>query len=274
MSNQPPWGPAQQPAQPDRPQWPWGQQRPGWAQQPGWGPQNQAPPPGQQPPPWGQPWPPQQAAAPRFPATPGRLPGPQAAKPRPRARNAVLALVGGLLVLGVIGAAINGGKTPKPMAATRPQSPAAASAPTRASAATSAATPQAVAKRAPAPANAARRILAWYHHGGHKALDSITADLGAVSQDAGDGDYPAVGHDCAALSSDIATAQADGPVPYHPVEKWFARALSKYGEAAAECQAGAGTEDVSSIEQATAEFDAGSTDLAKATKAITSLIGS
>jgi hypothetical protein len=263
MSNQPPWGPAQQPAQPDRPQWPWGQQRPGWAQQPG-----------QQPPPWGQPWPPRQAAGPQVPATPGSRPGPRRAKPRHRARSAVLALLAGLLVLGVIGVAINGAKTPKPMAATRPQRPAAASIPTAASAATSAPAPQAAARKAPARAKAARRIRAWYDNGGHAALNAITADLGAVSQDAGDGNFSAVSRDCATLSGDIATAQAAGPVPYHPVEKWFARALSKYGEAAAECQAGASAEDVSSIEQATAEFGTGSTDLAKATKAITSLTGS
>lgn len=263
MSNQPPWGPAQQPVQPDRPQWPWGQQRPGWAQQPG-----------QQPAPWGQPWPPQQTAGPQVPAMPGSRPGPRPAKPRHRTRSAVLALAAGLLVLGVIGVAINGAKTPKPMAATRPQRPAAASTPTAASAATSATAPESAAKKAPARVKAARRILGWYDNGGHEALNSITAGLGAVSQDAGDGNYPAVGQDCATLSGDIAAARAAGPVPYHPVEKWFARALSKYGEAAAECQAGASAEDVSSIEQATAEFDTGSTDLAKATKAITLLTGS
>lgn len=63
-------------------------------------------------------------------------------------------------------------------------------------------------------------------------------------------------------------------MPYRPAEKWFARALSKFGESAAECQAGASSQNVSALAQALSEENAGIAGLTKATKAINALTNS
>ena len=99
------------------------------------------------------------------------------------------------------------------------------------------------------------------------------AALGSIGTDGEAGSFPAVAQGCSQLSTAIADIQAVGPIPDPKAERPFAKALSLYGEAAAQCTAGAATQDASAIEQATAEMTQGDVYLGKTTRVIKSLNG-
>jgi hypothetical protein len=183
-----------------------------------------------------------------------------------RKRNIALAIVGGLIVLGAINNALGANKTPpsKPTAAVTPK--AAATSPDPA-----ATTVAPAATSAPAIYSTARAVVAWYNNGGKDALDDIGNDMTAIYADIQAGNYSAVGQDCAQVSTDVTNAQALGPVPYPRAERWMARALAKYSESAAQCQAGVSSQDASAIEEANADMGQGTADIGKAVKAMDAL---
>jgi hypothetical protein len=114
-------------------------------------------------------------------------------------------------------------------------------------------------------------MQSWYNNGGRSDLLALESAMTGIVAPAQAGDFTATAQACSTLSTAVANMEAAGPMPYHPAEKWFARALSKFDESAAECQAGASTQNVSALAQALSEEDAGLADLTKATKAINRL---
>jgi hypothetical protein len=125
-----------------------------------------------------------------------------------------------------------------------------------------------------APESTAQQVSNWADNGGQDGLNSIVTALGAISTDGQAGNFSAVAQDCQQLSTAIANTQAAGPIPDRRAEKWFAKALALYSEAAAQCTAGADTQDASAIEQATAEMSQGDVYLTKTTRVIKALNGS
>jgi hypothetical protein len=283
MNNTPPWEPL------DEPQWerPQAGQRPPW--EPQWQPQqpNHQPPYGGQQPvphaPWGgpdqqpspqpyagQPWPSQQAAGPEAPTqvSPGSPNGHRARPPkkRHRKRNIILATIGVFLIIGAIGDALGAGKTPPPK-------PAAASRPATTPKAAVTTTPAPAATTAPAQVSTAQAVVSWYENGGHSGLNQIVAAENNVAQQAGAENFSGAAQACAGLATAVSNEEANGPIPDRRAEKWFAKALSKYDTAAAECQAGASTQNVSALIQAANDMNMGTTDLDKVTDVIKTLSG-
>jgi len=180
-------------------------------------------------------------------------------------RNLILAAIGAFVIIGAIGSVLSGNKTSSaPAAATSPKAAATTAPP--ATAAPSAATPPAE--------TAGQQITDWVDNGGQTRLDAIGAALGSIGTDGEAGSFPAVAQDCSQLSAAIAGIQAAGPIPGPKAQRPLARALSLYGEAAAQCTAGAKTQDTPAIEQATAEMTQGEVYLGRTTRVIKSLNGS
>lgn len=105
-------------------------------------------------------------------------------------------------------------------------------------------------------------------------MQAVMADLGQVGTDARTESFSAVGQDCAQLSAAVTNLQADGPMPYRPAEKWLARALALWNEGAAQCEAGANSENPEMLVQSADEVNKGTNDLGRATKLVGGLIGS
>jgi hypothetical protein len=127
---------------------------------------------------------------------------------------------------------------------------------------------------APATDNTAQAVADWWNGGGKSDLQAVTAALDAAGADGTAGNLSAMAQDCGRLSTAIANLQAIGPMPYHPAEKWLAKALALWSESAAQCQAGASSDNAESLEQATIEMNKGNNDLGRATSAIDRLSGS
>jgi hypothetical protein len=280
MSNTPPWEPLDEPQQ----------QHPQTGERPSWGPQWQPQQPNHQPPyggqqvPWSadqqlalqppyaeQPWPPQQAGGPQVTTQiPSGSPnGHRAGPPRKshRRRNVILAVTGAFFIIGAIGDVLGAGKTPspKPAAATTPAARATTPAPAAATA------PPAAATTAPAQETTAQKVIAWYENGGQGALNSIVTALGNIQQQGQDGNFPGAAQACAGLSTAVTNTEALGAIPFPRAEKWLARGLAQYQAAAAECQAGASTEDTSELALAVGSMSKANADIARATKLITAL---
>jgi len=295
MTSQPPWEPL---AEPPREPLPAGQQPPPWGPQWQPQPQNHQPPDGAQRPgqhaPWEPPYQPQQpvqqapwsldqrpgsqapyagppwaslpAGRPEnvtqaFPAGPnGHRAGPPSR--RHRRRNVILFAIGIVLLLGAIGAALSVGQapSPKPAAATTP-------------AARATTAPAAAATTAPAPNSTAEALINWWNNGGKNGMNQIMAAEQDVAQQAQAQNFSGAAQACAGLATAVSNEKANGPIPDHRAEKWFARALSKYDTAAAECQAGASTLNGSALTQAANDMNLGTRDLGKATVVIKALSG-
>jgi hypothetical protein len=194
---------------------------------------------------------------------PTEPPGHRAPKPRRprRGRNIALIALGAILglfiVAGIIGAATGGKKT------TADHHPAAAATPS--------ATPSPPA--APATPSVQSQLQTWYSDGAESSINAIVSALQSIQTDADAGNFAATASDCAQLGSAVTSLQSAGPMPYAPAEKWLARGLALYSESAAECQAGASSENAAQISQATAEENQADTDLTNATNAIKNLDG-
>jgi hypothetical protein len=136
------------------------------------------------------------------------------------------------------------------------------------------AAPAPVASSPPAaatPASAAARVVAWNHGGGGRALRRLTSTLGDMSASAGN--LSAAGAACGRVSSAVTAAEAAAPMPYAPSRKWYVSALAKYGQAAADCQAGVSAGDAASFGKVAAEIGAGNADMARADAAVRALSG-
>lgn len=128
---------------------------------------------------------------------------------------------------------------------------------------------------APSRQTVAEHVKAWYDNGGQAGLNNLTGTFNQISADVRAGNVTAVGNDCSALAADVTSIQSIGPIPYGPAETWFARALSLYGGAAANCQAGASSGNIIGVllSGSASEFTQGNTDLGNAVAAIKALSG-
>jgi hypothetical protein len=174
----------------------------------------------------------------------------------------ILSAIGVFLLVGAIGAALGVGKTPSPK-------PAAGATP----AARTTTAPAAAATTAPAQDSTAEALINWWNNGGKNGMNQIMAAEQNVAQQAQAENFSGAAQACAGLATAVSNEKANGPIPDHRAEKWFARALSKYDTAAAECQAGASTLNVSALTQAANDMNLGTRDLGRVTVVIKALSG-
>ncbi len=95
----------------------------------------------------------------------------------------------------------------------------------------------------------------------------------SIQQQGSAGNFTGMAQACAELSSAVSNTEAAGPIPYRPAERWFARGLAKYDQAASECQAGASSQDATAMQRAATDFSEGNADVARADKTIKALSG-
>jgi hypothetical protein len=115
--------------------------------------------------------------------------------------------------------------------------------------------------------SAALAFSSWYSDGGKSALGKLVAALGKAGA-ASPSDFPAMSAACSQVASAVTAMDDAGPIPYHPAERWIARALAEFSAGASDCQAGAQGQNVALLQKAAAEVTAGTTDLGKTTKAL------
>jgi hypothetical protein len=192
-----------------------------------------------------------------------------------RKRNVVLAIVGDLFVISFIAHVGDRNEAPSKRTA------AATSKTTAATANRQAATPKRHAatwkapasRRALAGVSTDRAIVTWFNGGAKADLQTVMADMGQISADAKTENFAAVEHDCVQLASAVTKLQANGPMPDDRAEKWLARALAEWNEGAAQCEAGANSENSEMMVQSADEVNQGTNDLARVTKLVSNLIG-
>jgi len=110
------------------------------------------------------------------------------------------------------------------------------------------------------------RVLTWYDRAGQFGISKMTSALTTISQSGGS--FSAMGRACQKLSWAVQALQAAGPIPYRPAERWLARSLALYSQAATDCQAGVRTRSPSTLAQAISDESRGSTDLNRVTAAL------
>jgi hypothetical protein len=110
------------------------------------------------------------------------------------------------------------------------------------------------------------RVLRWFHHGGAAGINAMSSALTTISQSGTS--FSAMGSACQQLSSAVVTLQSAGPIPYRPAERWLARSLALYSQAAADCQAGVQAESASELQQAVSDEGNATTDLNRVTAAL------
>ena len=168
------------------------------------------------------------------------------------------ALVGALVVAGC-------GAPRHPSAAPRTSTPAATSAPPTS------------APAAQSSESEANRVIAWNHSTGHRLFRRLIVALdssAAADKSAASGDIAAAASACTRLASAVTAAETEPPVPDPAAARWFTRALARFQESAADCQAGASADDGALIIKGTTAMSEGGTDLSRATAAIRALGGS
>ena len=86
------------------------------------------------------------------------------------------------------------------------------------------------------PPHLKNQILRWEAGSGGAALAAVEQQLGNAAQAAGIRLYAPARQACVGLASDISTAQAGPPIPYDPMQRLYAGALSGLSRAAADCR--------------------------------------
>ncbi len=258
-------------------------------QQPPWQPpaQSSSPPPfdgqqseqqrsGQHQPYEAQTW---QSSHTQYPSVPSTYLGGQPGEPPKKAhrkRNITLAIVGGLFIISFI-AHVNGqNKVPgKPTAANSPKAQVATPKHPAAISKHPAANPKtpAIAKVL-AGLRIDKAVVTWFNDGAKADMQAVTADLDQVGTDAKAENFLAVARDCQQLSTAVTNLQTDGPMPYRPAEKWLARALALWNEGAAQCAAGASSENPAILVRSGGEVNKGTNDINRTTRLVSDLIGS
>jgi hypothetical protein len=259
---QPPW--EQQPQQPR-----WDAQQPRRdAQQPRWDAQPSRPQPRQRPALGGQPRPYRQEMGAEPPTDvfgggPARPPVRPFTKPRGTQVALVLAVLGAVIAIMAAGTALNSNKAVgNPAADTSPQT----------TPATKRATPAST--TVPATETAGHAVKVWWDGGGQSDLQAVIAAVNATRAAATAGRMPAMARDCTKFSAAVTKLRAAGQMPSQRAQRWLAQALVQWGDAAAQCRAGARTANAASIQQVTTDMKDGKADARKATKVIDGLIGS
>lgn len=108
--------------------------------------------------------------------------------------------------------------------------------------------------------DAAGQVVEWYG-GGQTYMDSIVADLIAVSGDGSGADLDALTVDCGTLGTDVSAAQQYGPIPDDEAQTHWGSALSDLGTAASDCSRGASSVDSDLISRAGTEISSANSEL-------------
>jgi hypothetical protein len=123
----------------------------------------------------------------------------------------------------------------------------------------------------PASTSVASRVIAWNSGPGRTGLNRLHSRLVDVTGQAQAEDVAGLGRACVKLAAAVTAAQADPPIPDPAAQRWYTRALAQFGKAAADCQAGTDSQDVTMIDKSGTALTAGAGDLANATTAIRAL---
>lgn len=119
-----------------------------------------------------------------------------------------------------------------------------------------------------------QQVYDWYHSDDHSAMLAwLTRALSSVAKADATGSPTIAGLACAHLASSVTAMLSIPPIPDLMAARWFTRALAELGKSAADCQAGAQSENVAMINEGTAAMSAGIRDMARATSAIKALSG-
>jgi hypothetical protein len=103
------------------------------------------------------------------------------------------------------------------------------------------------------------------------AFNALAAQMGTVSQTDLAGNVSGAASVCATLAEDVTNAQAAPPIPDPAAQFWYTRALADFSKAAADCHAGAQSQDAAMLNESTAALDAGARAMEKVTAAIRAL---
>lgn len=124
----------------------------------------------------------------------------------------------------------------------------------------------------------ADRVIGWDDSTGRRVLTRLSAAMGATARAdkaaAATGGTAAAQSACARLASAVTAAETSPAIPDPAAARWLTRALARLQESAADCQAGASSDDAALINKGTAAMIAGEADLGRATAAIKTLDGS
>ena len=106
------------------------------------------------------------------------------------------------------------------------------------------------------------RVVVWYTDIGKPEIALLTGRLDSVGLAP---NLAAQGTACAKLATAVTTARADPPVPDPAAQPWLTGALTEFGKAAADCQAGASSHNTALSDRAAAEIHAATADLKQLT---------
>ena len=136
--------------------------------------------------------------------------------------------------------------------------------------------PPATTAPAASPATAAPTIqsqmVAWWATA-ETPFTAVQNDLTKTSAAADRSDTAAMGAGCAQLITDVQTFQGDPPAPAPSVNTPMQAAMTAYAKAGAECQTGIAEDDVTQIDAVSADLTVGDSELAQASAALHSLVG-
>jgi hypothetical protein len=170
-----------------------------------------------------------------------------------RGMKITLGVVAGIVVVGGAGACSSA--SPSPTSAAAPEA-------TQASATTV------------APVNDVRsNFLAWRDGGGLTLLDSISTDMGAITDAGKATDAVAMNTACVSLQVDVESAQAYAPIPDAQTQQSWAAGLAQAARSAGDCITATRTQDAQLLLQASAEIKEAGNRFVDATKRIKVLAG-
>ncbi len=110
----------------------------------------------------------------------------------------------------------------------------------------------------PSSASIRDQVSSWSVSGGLAELDLLSARVVAVGRAR---TYAAAGDACRELAMAVTAAEADPPIPDAPAQTWLTRALANFGQAAAICQAGAASHNLTLINEAAVPMRAANADI-------------
>ena len=117
------------------------------------------------------------------------------------------------------------------------------------------------------------QMVAWWATA-EAPFTAVQNDLNRTSTAADKSDATAMAAGCAQLITDVQTFQGDPPAPAPSVNTPMQAAKNPNAKAGAECQTGITEDDVSQIDAVTADLTVGGSELAQATAALHTLVGS
>jgi hypothetical protein len=117
-----------------------------------------------------------------------------------------------------------------------------------------------------------RAVAAWWD-ANQVDYQAIPKNHTAISNAADDHDYVGVAAACRTLGDDVATLQADPPIPVESANAPYQAALRLEAKSAVECHDGASSGDDAAIKAATADIGAAGDQWTAATSALDAATG-